>query len=382
MDYTRIMQSLLTETNPMRNVREMNRRLLTFHDPQLYQECIREWMRLVGKRRFPSSVSYSPLTQTIIAPAPQTAKFEAEFRNELMVEEDDQVHIQAIQGTIGTLTGIPWGIKQIKAPQAWSISTGHRMKIAVIDTGVDFAHPDLKYSLTRGINLVHRNIPPYDDNGHGTHISGTIAAANSTQGMIGVAPRSVVYPVKAFDHNGSAFVSDIILAIDWCVRAEIDIINMSFGMQTRSRTLLDIVGKANQAGVIIVASSGNDGKRRTADYPARYPQTISVGATDRNRKIPAFSNRGQFVDIYAPGDKIVSAWLQGKYHEMSGTSMATSHVSGAIALLLAQKPDLKKTATIKALLRRTSSPLKLKKGYSVSDGEVNALKFLREGMKL
>lgn len=77
----------------------------------------------------------------------------------------------------------------------------------------------------------------------------------------------------------------------------------------------------------------------------------------------------------------MSAWLQGKYHEMSGTSMATSHVSGTIALLLAQKPDLK-TATIKALLRRTSSPLKLKKGYSVSDGEVNAFKFLREGMKL
>lgn len=382
MDYTRIMQSLLTETNPMRNVREMNRRLLTFHDPQLYQKCIREWNRLAGKRRFPSSVIRSSLTRTIIAPAPQTAKFEAEFRNELMVEEDEQVHIHAIQGTIGTLTGIPWGIKQIKAPQAWSTSTGHRVKIAVIDTGVDFGHPDLKYSLTRGINLVHRNIPPYDDNGHGTHISGTIAAANSTQGMIGVAPRSVVYPVKAFDHNGSAFVSDIILAIDWCVRAEIDIINMSFGMQTRSRTLLDVVGKANQAGVLIVASSGNDGKRRTADYPARYPQTISVGATDRSRKIPAFSNRGQFVDIYAPGDKIVSAWLQGKYHEMSGTSMATSHVSGTIALLLAQKPDLKKTATIKALLRRTSSPLKLKKGYSASDGEVNALKFLREGMKL
>ena len=87
---------------------------------------------------------------------------------------------------------------------------------------------------------------------------------------------------------------------------------MSFGMQTRSRALLDVVGKANQAGVIIVASSGNDGKRRTADYPARYPQTISVGATDRNRKIPAFSNRGQFVDIYAPGDKIVSAWYARK----------------------------------------------------------------------
>lgn len=381
MDYTRIMQSLLAQTNPLRNVRDKNRRLLTFYDPQLYRRCIDEWNRLAVKGRFPSSVSYSPLTRTIIAPAPQTAKFEAEFRNELMIEDDDQVHIHAIQGTIGSVTGIPWGIKQIKAPQAWSTSTGYRIKIAVIDTGVDFSHPDLKYSLTRGINLVHRNILPYDDNGHGTHISGTIAAANSQQGMIGVAPRSVVYPVKAFDHNGSAFVSDIILAIDWCVRAEIDIINMSFGMQTRNRTLLDIVSKANQAGVIIVASSGNDGRRRTVDYPARYPQTISVGATDRNRRVPAFSNRGQFVDIYAPGDKIVSAWLQGKYHEMSGTSMATSHISGTIALLLAQKPGLN-TATVKALLRRTSSPLKLRKGTSSTDGEVNAMKFLREGMKL
>ena len=381
MDYTRIMQSLLAETNPMRNVRGENRRLLTFHDPKLYHACISEWKRLTGKSRLDGSVSFSPLVRTIIAPASQTAKLEAEFRNELMIEEDHQVHIQAIQGSIGTLTGIPWGIKQIKAPQTWSISTGHRIKIAVIDTGVDFAHPDLRYSLTKGVNLVNRNIPPYDDNGHGTHISGTIAAANSTQGMIGVAPRSVVYPVKAFDHNGSAFVSDIITAIDWCVRAEVNIINMSFGMQTRSRTLLDIVSKANQAGLIIVASSGNDGKRRTADYPARYPHTISVGATDRNRKIPAFSNRGQFVDIYAPGDKIVSTWLQGKYHEMSGTSMATSHISGTIALLLAQKPDLKQ-ATVKSLLRRTSTPLKLKKGFSPSDGEVNALKFLREGMKL
>ncbi|WP_159151453.1 S8 family serine peptidase, partial [Enterococcus gallinarum] len=121
-------------------------------------------------------VSFSPLVRTIIAPASQTAKLEAEFRNELMIEEDHQVHIQAIQGSIGTLTGIPWGIKQIKAPQTWSISTGHRIKIAVIDTGVDFAHPDLRYSLTKGVNLVNRNIPPYDDNGHGTHISGTIAA--------------------------------------------------------------------------------------------------------------------------------------------------------------------------------------------------------------
>ena len=99
--------------------------------------------------------------------------------------------------------------------------------------------------------------------------------------MIGVAPRSLIYPVKAFDHNGSAYVSDIVLGIDWCVRNRVDIINMSFGMKTRSKALLDVVNRAHQAGIVIVASSGNDGKRRSIDYPARYPQTISVGATDK-----------------------------------------------------------------------------------------------------
>lgn len=382
MNYTRIMQSLLMETDPLQHVRERDRRILTFHDPKLYLECIQQWNELSGSASRSQDVSYSSLTHSIIAPSSLTACLEAEFKHDMKVEEDSRVHIHAVQGSIGAGPGVPWGVKQIKAPQAWSLSTGHRVKIGVIDTGVDFSHPDLQYSVTRGINLVNRGILPYDDNGHGTHISGTISAANSTQGMIGVAPRSTVYPVKAFDHNGSAFVSDIVMGIDWCVRTGVDIINMSFGMQTRSRALLDVVTKAHQSGVIIVASSGNDGKRRSVDYPARYPQTISVGATDRNRKIPPFSNRGQYVDIYAPGDKIVSAWLHGKYHEMSGTSMATSHVSGTIALLLAQKPDLK-PASIKALLRRTSLPLRLRKGRSVSDGgEVHTLKFLREGLKL
>ncbi|KKO52589.1 S8 family peptidase [Paenibacillus sp. DMB20] len=380
MNYTRIMQSLLMDRDPAQQVRK-NRRILTFHDPLVYRDCIQEWHELARTAGRSQDVTYSPLIHSIMAPASLTERLETEFKHDVTVEEDSQVHIHAVQRSIGTGPGVPWGVKHIKAPQAWSISTGYRVKIAVIDTGVDFSHPDLQQSLTRGINLVNRGILPFDDNGHGTHISGTIAAANSAQGMIGVAPRSTVYPVKAFDHNGSAYVSDIVAGIDWCVRNGIQIINMSFGMQTRSRSLLDIVGKAYQAGVIIVASSGNDGKRRSVDYPARYPQTISVGATDRKRKIAPFSNRGQFVDIYGPGDKIISAWLHGKYHEMSGTSMATSHVSGTIALLLAQKPDLK-PAAIKSLLQRTSTPIRLRKGTLLQEGEVNTLKFLREGMKL
>ena len=121
------------------------------------------------------------------------------------------------------------------------------------------------------------------------------------------------------------------------------------------------------AGVIIVASSGNDGKRKSVDYPARYPQTISVGATNRLRRVAPFSNRGLHIDIYAPGDKIVSSWLRGKYNEMSGTSMATSHVSGAIALLLAYKPGLT-PGDIKTIMKRSMQPLKRHKNSAESPG--------------
>lgn len=284
----------------------------------------------------------------------------ARFAADISIEEDRRIAVHssvAQKSTVPLEKGIPWGVQQIKAPQVWGTTTGHRVKVGVIDTGVDFSHPDLRQSLSRGINLLNRSMLPHDDNGHGTHIAGTIAAANQLNGMIGVAPRALIYPVKAFDHNGSAFVSDIILGIDWCVRNRVNVINMSFGMKTRSKSLLNAVINAHNAGVIIVASSGNDGKRRSIDYPARYPYTISVGATTKLRRIAPFSNRGVYIDIYAPGDKIVSAWLRGKYHEMSGTSMATSHVSGAIALLLAYKPGLSPNE-IKTVLKRSLLPLR------------------------
>jgi subtilisin family serine protease len=134
---------------------------------------------------------------------------------------------------------------------------------------------------------------------------------------------------------------------------------------------------AYNAGIVIVASSGNDAKRKSIDYPARYPQTISVGATNQQRRVAKFSNRGSFIDIYAPGDKIISSWLRGNYNEMSGTSMATSHVSGAIALLLAQNPTLT-PGEIKSLLRRSASTIRGRRLHSKAPGEVDALRLLRE----
>ncbi|MEV5026346.1 S8 family peptidase [Paenibacillus sp. LPE1-1-1.1] len=298
------------------------------------------------------------------------------FSGRIWIEKDCKISVHSsTQKSIVVDKGIPWGVNQIKAPQAWSTTTGHRIKVGVIDTGVDFSHPDLQHSLSRGINLLNRSMLPHDDNGHGTHIAGTIAAANQLQGMIGVAPRALVSPVKAFDHNGSAFVSDIILGIEWCIRNRMNVINMSFGMKTRSKALLGAVINAHNAGIIIVASSGNDGKRRSVDYPARYPQTIAVGATNKLRRVAPFSNRGAYIDVYAPGDKIISAWLRGKYNEMSGTSMATSHVSGAIALLLAHKPGLT-PAEIKAIIKRSVQSLRGSKARRTI-GELDVMRMMQ-----
>lgn len=277
------------------------------------------------------------------------------------------------------LAGIPWGVEKIKAPQAWPHTTGRNIKIGVIDTGINFNHPALQGSIIPGINLVNRKELPYDDNGHGTHIAGIIAASNPSLGMIGVAPHALIAPIKAFDNQGSAYVSDIVKAIDWCVQNKMHIINMSFGMRTKSKAMYNAVLRAYNKGIIIIASSGNDRRFKSIDYPAKYPLTISVGATTSSRKIAPFSNRGSFIDIYAPGEQIVSSWSGNEYHEMSGTSMATSHVSGAVALLLEKYPECA-PADIKAILKK--SMLSLRQSKKIRAGELDVVKMLQAAKEL
>ncbi|WP_058300966.1 S8 family peptidase [Gorillibacterium timonense] len=254
----------------------------------------------------------------------------------------------------GSLT-VPWGVREIKAPAVWERSTGNAIRIAVIDTGIDYRHPDLRGAAAGGVNLVSPGRPPWDDNGHGTHIAGTIAASSKIGGINGVAPEAHIYAVKAFDRNGTAYVSDIVAGIEWCIRNKMDIINMSFGMKTSHRGLQDAVKAAYHSGIVVVASSGNEGQLGDIDYPARYRQAIAVGATTRGGRLASFSNRGRRIDLYAPGDKIVSTWLNGGYRELSGTSMATSHVSGVIALLLSVRPGLSPAAIKRALTRGTTA---------------------------
>ncbi|WP_281883782.1 S8 family peptidase [Paenibacillus sp. YYML68] len=263
-----------------------------------------------------------------------------------------RLQLRTIEGSsAASVPVIPWGIRHIGAPRVWPRTKGARIRIGVIDTGADYNHPDLRHCLSRGVNLLEPHKLPYDDNGHGTHIAGTISATARHRGLIGVAPLAAIYPVKAFDNQGGAYVSDIVKGIDWCVANGMDIINMSFGMKTYSKALESAVLNAYERGVIIVASSGNEGKRAEVDYPARLPQVIAVGATNRQGRIAVFSNDGKQIDIYAPGERVYSTWLNGKYHELSGTSMATSHVSGVVALMLALKPALR-PGRIRSLLRK------------------------------
>ncbi|OME74055.1 peptidase S8 [Paenibacillus sp. FSL A5-0031] len=351
------------------------KRIIRFQRASDYRYFLQQLPKVTSSSLPQKSIRQMPSILGIACTLPAEESLER-FAGRVWIEKDCKISVHASpQKSIIVDKGIPWGVNQIKAPLAWSTTTGHRVKVGVIDTGADFSHPDLRQSLSRGINLLNRSMLPHDDNGHGTHIAGTIAAANQLQGMIGVAPRALISPVKAFDHNGSAFVSDIILGIEWCIRNRMNVINMSFGMKTKSKALLGAVINAHNAGVIIVASSGNDGKRRSVDYPARYPQTIAVGATNKLRRVAPFSNRGSYIDVYAPGDKIVSAWLRGKYNEMSGTSMATSHVSGAIALLLAHKPGLTPTE-IKTIIKRSVQPLRGSKARRTI-GELDVMRMMQ-----
>ncbi|GAC41524.1 S8 family peptidase [Paenibacillus popilliae] len=384
MDMTALLHMLLQEMSF--SGRPAAKQLIRFHRPErfaAFSEALRTPHRdrpeLQRIRELPIILAWScPVPESVV-------QLLSRYPNEFTIEDDALIAIQAASHRpVSWEGGIPWGVRQIKAPQAWGTTTGHRVHIGVIDTGADYRHPDLRQSLMRGVNFVHRGMLPHDDNGHGTHIAGTLAAANQMYGIIGVAPRALIHPVKSFDENGAAYVSDIIHGIEWCIRNGMHIINMSFGMKSRSKSLLQAMTQAYQSGVTVVASSGNDAKRKSIDYPARYFQTISVGATDRSRRIAPFSNRGHFVDIYAPGEKIVSSWIKGKYREMSGTSMATSHISGAIALLLAVRPRLK-PGEIKALLRRTANPIRSHKTRYVQakgPGEVDVMRLLKEAERL
>lgn len=233
-----------------------------------------------------------------------------------------------------------WGVARIGAG---TVQTGGNkgtgIKVAVIDSGIDYTHPDLSANYAGGYDFVNNDADPRDDNGHGTHCAGTIAATANGVGVVGVAPEARIYALKVLDSTGGGSFSNIIAALQWSVNNGIQVTSNSYGSTGNPGTTVENAFIAAQnAGIINVAAAGNNGTTAgtedNVNYPARYASCVSVAATDSNNVRATFSCTGTKIDIAAPGVAINSTTMGGGYAAWSGTSMATPHVAGAVALAL------------------------------------------------
>ncbi|KGR74009.1 S8 family peptidase [Ureibacillus sinduriensis] len=228
-----------------------------------------------------------------------------------------------------------WGITRTAAQNAWQSGlSGKGIKVAVVDTGIS-RHDDL--FVAGGVSTVDYTTSFNDDNGHGTHVAGIVGAENNSIGIVGIAPEADIYAVKSLDNDGYGYLSDIIEGIDWSITNKMDIINLSFGTTVHSPTLQQIVDKAYNQNILVVAAAGNsgsaDGNTDTIEYPARYDSVIAVAATDSTDTRVSFSSTGSTLDVAAPGEGIISTYLNNQYARMSGTSMAAPYAAGNLALL-------------------------------------------------
>lgn len=252
----------------------------------------------------------------------------------------------------------PWGIDRIDADV--SPGNGLGVTVCVVDTGIDQDHPDLQANIVSGKNFVAKGVTVDpnkwdDDNGHGTHVAGTVAALDNTIGVIGVAPQSSLLAAKVLDRTGSGYLSNVIAGIDYCVSSGADVISMSLGTSSDVQAMHDAVDAAYAQGVLLVAAAGND-YGGSVSYPAAYDSVIAVSATDSSDALASFSSVGSEVELAAPGVSVLSTWKGGGYNTISGTSMATPHVSGVAALAIEANPTLT-NVEIRALLQSTATDL-------------------------
>jgi subtilisin family serine protease len=295
----------------------------------------------------------------------------------------------------------------VDALKAWQTSKGSEdVVVAVLDTGVDYTHPDLVSNIwirpdsipaysdpqlgtfndLRGFNASDNLADPMDDNGHGTHCAGVIGAEGDNEiGIAGVNWNVRIMPLKFLGRGGFGSTKDAIEAINYAIDRKkkgvnVRVISASWGSTQKSKALEDAIRAAGEAGILFVAAAGNsstDNDRRP-HFPSNYdlPNVISVAALDNSDLLASFSNFGsKTVHVAAPGKQIVSTWLNESYREASGTSMATPHVAGVAALIIANEPDI----TVKELrerILRSIDPIDLLNGKIFSSGRINAARAL------
>lgn len=270
---------------------------------------------------------------------------------------------------------IPPGVKLIEAPAAWEHGyLGNEIVIAVLDTGCDPTHLELKKQIIAGRNFTtdnHGDPAIFDDgNGHGTHVCGTICAERNNEGIIGVAPMAKLLILKVLNNRGNGELKWVIEGIRYALKwrgpngERVRIISMSLGGRENSRELHVSIQEAIKQQILVVCAAGNegDGSNHTDEfaYPGAYPEVVQVGSVNMQRRISSFSNSNREVDLVAPGEDIVSTYPNNQFAVLSGTSMAAPHVSAAAALIIEQcEKEFERTITepeiYAQLIKRTVS---------------------------
>lgn len=301
-------------------------------------------------RAFGGSVKFTyNIVPAIAATVPQAA-LEGLSRNPKVKLIEADVEIHALGETL------PWGVDRIDAELVHKAGNiGEGIKVAVIDSGVDYTHDDLEGLVVGGYDFVNNDHDPFDDNGHGTHVAGTIAAVNNEIGVIGVAPGVDIYALKVLDASGSGSFSNIIAALNWCVLNGIKVTNNSYGSSVDPGiTVQEAFNNSYGKGILHIASAGNSGKANgrgdNVGFPAQYDSVMAVAATDSNDARAYFSSTGPDVEIAAPGVAILSTVPGGGYESWSGTSMASPHVAGVAALVMASNSGISNVAVRERLV--------------------------------
>ncbi|WP_219836320.1 S8 family peptidase [Paenibacillus sp. R14(2021)] len=250
-----------------------------------------------------------------------------------------------------------WNLPVIETEKGWGVSKGsEQVLVGVLDTGVQADHPDLKGKLAPGTNLVDANSPPNDDVGHGTHVTGIIAASvNNGEGVAGLTWYNKVVPIKVLDASGAGSTYSVAEGVIWAADHGIKVINMSLGNYAQAQFLHDAIKYAYERDVVLVAASGNDNTSRPG-YPAAYPEVLAVASTNADGTRSPFSNYGDYVDVAAPGMTIASTYPGSQYAALSGTSMASPHAAALAALIRSINPDLS-NVEVMDIMRKSAKDL-------------------------
>lgn len=236
-----------------------------------------------------------------------------------------------------------WGHTNLKLAEAHKVTRGKGVRVAVLDTGADLNHRDLKGRLVGAKDQTNSRSGPSDVQGHGSHCAGIAVGSENGTGIVGAAPEASLLVGKVLGDTGNGSVDGIARGIDWAVAEGADVVSMSLGGPGADSWIPPALDRAEAAGVIVVAAAGNEGPgANTCGYPGLYAKCLAVAATDRANATAPFSSRCAAVYVAAPGVGVLSAYPGDRFATLSGTSMATPYVAGLAALWIASHPEVAK----------------------------------------